>query len=172
MAKKSVKKSYKKSKDKKEEVKEDEENEGGLSLDDAFSDDDNVEYGKTKPRKIKKKRGIDEEELEEEIEEIERETGNGIDTEQEEVEIKASKPIGKIKKGDKIKVDSLNLEVDAHIVLIDHGTTKEMAIECFDSKTDRDYQVRYFLDNVESSIEFYELEEIIYNKKKIKRIEW
>src|SRR3989344_6107733 len=114
----------------------------GFSLEDAFADDDDIEYAKPKPRKIAEKKQ------------------DKIIPTPEEISIttKFSKPIEKIKKGDKIKVDSLNLEVDAHIVLIDHGTTKEMAIECFDSKTDRDYQVRYFLDNVESSIEFYELE--------------
>ena len=94
------------------------------------------------------------------------------DDDENEVEIKASKPISGIKKGDKIKVDGKILEVDAHYVLIEHGKTKEMAIELFDSKTDEDFQVRYFNDNVENSIEFYELDEIVYNKKEIKKIEW
>jgi len=31
--------------------------------------------------------------------------------------------------GDKIKVDGIEFEVDAHYVLIDHGKTKEMTIE-------------------------------------------
>ena len=94
------------------------------------------------------------------------------DDDENEVEIKASKPISGIKKGDKIKVDGKILEVDAHYVLIEHGKTKEMTIELFDSKTDEDFQVRYFNDNVENSIEFYELDEIVYNKKEIKKIEW
>ena len=88
------------------------------------------------------------------------------------VTIKASKDISEIKKGDKMKVDGRELEVDAHYVLIDHGSAKEMAIEVFDAKKDEDFQLRYFADNVENSIEFYELDEIVYNKVEIERIEW
>jgi len=47
-----------------------------------------------------------------------------------------------------------------------------MAIEMFDPKTDNDYQLRYFSDRVEDSVEFFELEEIMYNKKDVKKIEW
>lgn len=89
-----------------------------------------------------------------------------------EIKIKKSKPIGKVVKGDKVKVDSLNLEVDAHIILIDHGKNKEMALELFDPKTDKDYQLRYFDDRIEDSIEFFELQEIVYTKKEVKKIEW
>ncbi len=89
------------------------------------------------------------------------------------VTIKSSKPITELKKGDKIKINSLNLEVDANIVLMDHKTSKEMAIECFDPKTDKDYQLRYFSDRLEESLEFYELDEIVYNKvDEIKKIQW
>lgn len=86
--------------------------------------------------------------------------------------IKSSKPISQIKKGDKIKIDSLTLEVDSHYILINHPTTKEMAIELFDPKTDKDYQLRYFSDQAERTLEFYELDEIIYNKVDFLRIEW
>lgn len=89
----------------------------------------------------------------------------------EPAEIKASKPISQIKKGDKIKIDGKDYEVDTHYVLIDHGNTKEMAIEIFDSE-DHDCQLRYFDDQVESTIEMYELEEIMYLKRPVKRIEW
>ena len=89
------------------------------------------------------------------------------------VTIKKSKPISELKKGDKIKVDSLTLEVDAQILMIEHSkTTKEMAIECFDKKTDKDYQIRYFSDNVDNSIQFYELKEIVYSPIEIKKVEW
>ena len=88
------------------------------------------------------------------------------------VHFKASKPISQIKKGDKIRVDSRILEVDSHYVLIDHGNTKEMAIELFDPKTDKDYQLRYFSDNIENSLQFFELDEIVYNQVEIKKIEW
>jgi len=88
------------------------------------------------------------------------------------VKVKASKPIGELKKGDKVKVDSLSLEVDAHYVMIDHGSIKEMVIEVFDAKKDKDYQIRYFDDQVETSLEFYELKEILYERKDIEKVEW
>jgi hypothetical protein len=81
------------------------------------------------------------------------------------VVVKGKKKIEELKKGDKIKVDGKELEIDAHYVMIDHGNTKEMAIECFDKKKDEDYQIRYF--------EVYKLEEIVYNKiDDMKKIEW
>ncbi|MBX4212474.1 hypothetical protein KW787_03420 [Candidatus Pacearchaeota archaeon] len=91
---------------------------------------------------------------------------------EESFTVKASKPLAKVKKGDIIKVDGRPLEVDAHYVLIDHGATKEMTVELFDSKTDKDFQLRYFSDQIDTSLEFYELAEIIYNKKSFKKIEW
>ena len=95
-----------------------------------------------------------------------------LDGEIKYLEVKASKPVSQIKKGDKVKVDNLNLEVDSQYVLIDHGKTKEIAIELFDSKTDKDYQLRYFSDQVNTSMEFYELDEIVYNKKDAEKVEW
>ena len=92
--------------------------------------------------------------------------------EEDIIKIKGSKPISELKKGDKIRVDSKEFEVDEQYVLIDHGNTKEMAIECFDKKTDKDYQLRYFSENVENSLEFYELAEIVYNRIEIKKVEW
>ena len=89
------------------------------------------------------------------------------------VKVKASKPIDKIKKGDKVKIDGkLNLEVDAHYVFEDYKTTKEMIIELFDSKTDKDYQIRYFSDQVEETLKFYELKEIVYEEAEIESVEW
>ena len=72
------------------------------------------------------------------------------------VQIKASKPIENLKKGDMVKIDGRAYEVDAQVVLIDHGKTKEMGIELFDPKTDIDYQLRYFDDQAEETLEFYE----------------
>lgn len=161
---------------KKAEEESDEEEEGGTSLDDAFGDDDGVEYAESKPRKEKKKGkdegesdedGISEGELEAEIGGIEK--ANSSD---DEIEVKASKLISKVKKGDKVRVDGHEYEVDSHYVLIDHKTTKEMAIELFDSKTDRDYQLRYFDDQANSTLEFYELQEIMFIKKHVRKIEW
>tara|TARA_Y100000310_G_scaffold230567_1_gene233009 strand:- start:605 stop:874 length:270 start_codon:yes stop_codon:yes gene_type:complete len=88
------------------------------------------------------------------------------------VKVKASKDIGELKKGDKVKVDGRELEVDLQEVMIDHGNTKEMSIDVFDAKKDEDFQIRYFSDNAEGSIEFYELKDIIYDKKQIEKIEW
>lgn len=152
-----VKKSKKISKKESEE-----EDSGGMGLDDAFGDDEDVEYAESKPRVIKKK--------DEDFEEYDNSSSNSNDD--SDIEIKSSKPISKLKKGDSIKVDGKNFEVDAHYVLIDHGTTNEMAIEFFDKKEDKDYQIRYFDDNVNNSIEVYQLDEIVYNKINVKKIEW
>lgn len=86
--------------------------------------------------------------------------------------IKGSKHISALKKGDKVKVDGKEYEVDAHYVLIDHGKTKEMTIEIFDPKTDKDFQLRYFSDQVETSMEFYALEEIVYVRRAVQKVEW
>ena len=86
--------------------------------------------------------------------------------------VKIKGDVSKVKKGDKIKVDGRVLEVDAHSVLIDHGKTKEMAIDLFDGKADEDFQLRYFDDRVEESLEFYQLEEIIYSRKEIAKVEF
>jgi hypothetical protein len=137
---------------------------------------------KTKQKSVKKetkaqKESKVEKEMEKELEHAEEKLDEiahleGLDESLSEIKLKGSKPIAQIKKGDKIKVDGLVLEVDSHYVLIDHGSTKEMAIECFDPKTDKDYQFRYFSDQIERTAEFYELQEIMYIKKAAKLIEW
>ena len=94
------------------------------------------------------------------------------------VKIKASKPISDLKKGDKVKIDSMVCEVDDSGILIEHKagggrTVPEMYIDVFDSNTDKDYQLRYFEDNVEMSLEVYELqEEIMWVKKDVVGVEW
>lgn len=86
---------------------------------------------------------------------------------------KQSKPIAKLKKGDKVTVDGHVLEVDAHELFIKHKDTTEMLIELFNPKTDKDYQIRYFDDQVESSLEFYYLQgEIQYTRAEVKEISW
>ena len=125
---------------------------------------------------------VEDEEIEEELdvdignaEEEIKKLKSVLDSEQVEVDkvvVKASKPVFQIKKGDKIKIDGVEFNVDAHYILIDHGKTKEMTIEVFNPKTDKDYQLRYFSDQVETSIEFYELQEIVYVRRTIKRVEW
>jgi hypothetical protein len=87
---------------------------------------------------------------------------------------KQSKPIAKLKKGDKVIVDGHVLEVDNHYLFLDHKTTKEMIVELFNPKTDKEYQLRYFDDQVETSLEFYYLQgEFQYMRvDNIKEIEW
>ena len=117
-------------------------------------------------------KGISEKELDKELNKIEEKFEGGADEVKRDIVVKASKPVANLKKGDKIKVDGVEYEVDAHYVLIDHGTTKEMAIEIFD-KTDKDYQVRYFNDQANGTIDFYELQgEIMFVKKPFKKMEW
>ena len=144
---------------------EKEKHEGGASLDDAFGDDEDVEYAKPKPRKENKnKKGEDEEELEEELDEIQNSASQGV--ERGNVGVKQSKPVSKI------KIDGRVYEVDAHYLLMDHGNTKEMAVEVFDPQTDREFQLRYFSDQVEATIDLYELQEILYIKRAFKKVEW
>lgn len=89
------------------------------------------------------------------------------------VELKMSKPVDKIKKGDKIKVEGHELVVDEHYVFIEHKDTTEMIIELFNPKNDKEYQIRYFSDQVETSIEFYFLQgEFQYTRVDVKKIEW
>ena len=124
-----------------------------------------------KEEKVSKKLEKELEKTEEEIEKIEKES-NGTDELAINYTISAKKPVGQIKKGDKVRVDGKEYEVDSHYVLIDHGKTKEMAIELFDPKTDKDYQLRYFSDQIERTLEFYELQEIMYIKKVFNKVEW
>lgn len=86
--------------------------------------------------------------------------------------VKQSKLLTAVKKGDFVNVNGKKLEVDAHYVFEDYKTTKEMLIELFDSKTDKDYQLRYFDDQVKETLKFYELKEIVYEEVEIDKIEW
>lgn len=138
------------------------------------------------PKKVAKKENMKKETVskkmekellkaEEEVEEMDEEmNGSGSDAgmDEDSIQIKASKPVGQIKKGDRVVIDGKALEVDSHYVLIDHGSTKEMAIELFDPKTDKDYQIRYFSDQIERTLQCYELHEIIYNIMRVKKVEW
>lgn len=86
--------------------------------------------------------------------------------------VKQSKHLPDVKKGDFVTVNGKKLEVDAHYVFEDYKTTKEMLIELFDPKTDKDYQIRYFDDQVKETLKFYELKEIVYDEVDIEKIEW
>src|SRR3989344_279655 len=134
------------------------ENPKGLVTKKKIEEDDDEDEEVYVPKKSGAVKKIDIDELDEDV---------GSD-----IQINASKPIAELKKGDKVKADSLTLEVDTHEVMIDHGATKEMSIDLFDPKTDKDYQIRYFVDQVERSLEVYRLEEILYDRMDVKRVEW
>ncbi len=86
---------------------------------------------------------------------------------------KQSKPIAELKKGDKFFINGKEMKVDSQYLLQDHKTTKEMIIEVFNPKNERKYQVRYFDDQVESSIEVYELQnEFQYFRREPKDVAW
>ena len=87
--------------------------------------------------------------------------------------VKGSKPIGQLKKGDMVTIDGKKYEVDAVVLLIDHGKVKEMGVELFDPKTDIDYQLRYFDDQVEETMQFYELVKgVMYQPRACEKISW
>ncbi len=65
------------------------------------------------------------------------------------------------------------MKVDKQFLLQDHGDMKEMVVEIFNPENDREYQVRYFDDQIESSIEIYELQgEIQYVIREPKDVAW
>src|SRR3989344_3191526 len=137
---------------------------GSLKKDNSFNNGMRKEGKGKKVDAEPKKKKVVEEDFEEEESPVE-EAGD--------LKINASKSILKVKKGDIISVDNLKLEVDAHFILIEHDSTKEMAIDCFDPKTDKNYQIRYFSDRVENSLEVYRFDEIMYNKvRNVKIVKW
>ena len=145
---------------KKDEQEDEEEESGGMSLDDAFGDDDDVEYAaESKPKKLKKVK-----KKKEEVSFVEGDDGP--------IEFKMSKPVKELKRGDKLNVDGVAMEVDAHYILIEHEGSNEIAIEIFDPMKDRDYQLRYFEGRFEDSAEFFELDEIVYQRRGVKKISW
>jgi|TARA_B100002003_G_C14094603_1_gene526476 hypothetical protein len=87
--------------------------------------------------------------------------------------LKQSKPLGELKEGDNIYIQGKEMKVDKHYLLQSHGNTKEMIIEVYNPENDKEYQVRYFDDQVGTSIEVYYLEgEFQYIRKEPKDISW
>jgi hypothetical protein len=70
---------------------------------------------------------------------------------------KRSKDIGKLGEGDSFFINGKAMMVDKQFLFQDHGKMKEMIIEIFNPDNDREYQVRYFDDQVDTSLEIYEL---------------
>ncbi len=86
---------------------------------------------------------------------------------------KQSKPLAEIKEDNKIKINGKEMTVDKHFIFLDHGKSKEMIIEFYNPENEREYQLRYFSDQVESSIEIYELQgDFQYVRREPKTIEW
>jgi len=86
---------------------------------------------------------------------------------------KKSKALTKLEEGDKFFINGKEMKVDKQFLFQDHGKMKEMVIEMFNPENEREYQVRYFDDQIESSIEVYELvEDFEYVKREPKTISW
>jgi hypothetical protein len=84
-----------------------------------------------------------------------------------------SKPLGELKEGDSFFINGSEMKVDKQYLFMAHKDTNEMIIEIFNPKNEREYQVRYFDDQVESSIEVYELVgDFQYVKREPKTISW
>jgi len=86
---------------------------------------------------------------------------------------KQSKPIAELKEGDSVWIQEKEMKVDKHYLFMDHKTTKEMIVEIYNPANEREYQIRYFDDQVESSLEVYELQgEFQYVRREPKSVSW
>jgi hypothetical protein len=84
-----------------------------------------------------------------------------------------SKNIADLGEGDSFFINGKEMKVDKQYLFQDHGSTKEMIIEIYNPENDREYQIRYFDDQVESSIEVYELQgDFQYVRREPKTISW
>ncbi len=86
---------------------------------------------------------------------------------------KKSKAIVKLKEGDSFFINGKEMKVDKQFLLQEHGDMKEMVVEIFNPDNDREYQIRYFNDQIDSSIEVFELQnEFQYVKRDPKSVAW
>jgi len=86
---------------------------------------------------------------------------------------KQSKPIGELDEGDSFFVNGKEMKVGKQFLFQDHGQMKEMIIEIYNLENEREYQVRYFDDQVDTSIEIYELvEDFEYVRREPKTVAW
>ena len=84
-----------------------------------------------------------------------------------------SKVIGKLGEGDKVWINGKEMRVDKQYLFKDHKEMREMIIEVFNVESEREYQIRYFDDQVESSLEVYELQgDFQYVRREPKTIAW
>jgi hypothetical protein len=86
---------------------------------------------------------------------------------------KRSKPLGELKEGDSFFINGKELKVDKQYLFQAHSDTNEMIIEIFNPANEREYQVRYFDDQIDSSIEVYELVgDFQYVRREPKTVAW
>jgi hypothetical protein len=86
---------------------------------------------------------------------------------------KQSKDLTKLGEGDSFFINGKEMKVDKQYLFIDHGQMKEMIIEIYNPENEREYQVRYFDDQINTSIEIYELlEDFEYIKREPKSVAW
>ena len=84
-----------------------------------------------------------------------------------------SKAIVSLGEGDKVWINGKEMIVDKQYLLQDHDGSKEMIVEIFNEESEREYQLRYFDDQVESSLEVYELVgDFQYVRREPKTIAW
>jgi len=84
-----------------------------------------------------------------------------------------SKPLGELGEGDSVWINGKELKVDKQYLFMAHKDTNEMIIECYNPESEREYQIRYFDDQIESSIEVFELQgDFQYVKREPKTIKW
>lgn len=87
--------------------------------------------------------------------------------------IKQSKSLTTLKKGDKIFINGKSMSVESQYVFMKHEKMNERIIEFFNTENEREYQLRYFDDQIETSIEIYELQgEFQYVRREPKTIAW
>ena len=86
---------------------------------------------------------------------------------------KKSKLIGDLKEGDSFFINGKEMKVDKQYLFMAHRDTNEMIIEVYNPENEREYQVRYFDDQVDTSIEVYELQgDFQYVKREPKTVAW
>ncbi len=86
---------------------------------------------------------------------------------------KQSKALPEVCEGDSFFINGSEMKVDKQYLFLNHGNTKEMIIEVFNPKNEREYQIRYFDDQIESSIEIYELVgDFQYLRREAKSVAW
>jgi len=84
-----------------------------------------------------------------------------------------SKPLMELKEGDSFFINGKEMKVDKQFLFLEHKDTNEMIIEIYNPKNEREYQVRYFDDQVESSLEVYELVgDFEYVRREPKTVSW